>query len=44
VRPHLTRKKLDVVVCACHPSYSGKPRPNIQNNQSKKGLEAWLKW
>jgi hypothetical protein len=52
--PHPNRKKLDVVVCVCLPSHGKqhktggsqsreKGRSYLQNNQSKKGLEVWLK-
>jgi hypothetical protein len=44
VRLHLHRKKLGVVVCACHPGtedcgpgrFGRKTRSYLQNNQSKK--------
>jgi hypothetical protein len=37
-RPHLNIKKVDVVVCACHPSYRGK----YKIKRSRSGL-AWAK-
>jgi hypothetical protein len=49
--PHLNGKKLDVVVCTCHPIYSGKCKIGSWSAWAKyktlspgqKGLEAWLK-
>jgi hypothetical protein len=50
-RPHLNRAQwyMSVIPSTAGKSKIGgqtgqKVRPYLQNNQSKKGLEAWLKW